>query len=41
VRVFFGSFEMVLFRFAARAAFLMFFRAAAFCLEVVIVGIEE
>jgi hypothetical protein len=36
VRVFFGSFEMVFFLFAARAAFLMFFRAADFCLELAI-----
>ena len=32
VRVFFGSFEMVLPRLAARAAFFTFFRAAALCL---------
>jgi hypothetical protein len=35
VRVFFGNFEMVFLRLAAAAAFLMFRRAAAFCLGVV------
>lgn len=34
VRVFFGSFAMVFLRLAAAAAFLMFFRAARFCLDV-------
>jgi CheY-like chemotaxis protein len=35
VRVFFGNFEMVFLRLAAAAAFLMFRRAAVFCLGVV------
>ena len=34
VRVFFGSFEIVFFRFAAAVAFLMFLRAAFFCFVV-------
>jgi len=33
VRVFFGSFEIVFFRRAAAAAFLMFLRAAALCFD--------
>src|SRR5690242_8306899 len=34
VRVFFGNLEIVFLRFAARAAFFTFLRAAAFCLDV-------
>jgi hypothetical protein len=40
VLVFFGNLEMVFFLVAARAAFLMFLRAAAFCFAVAI-GISE
>jgi hypothetical protein len=36
VRVFLGSFEIVLFRFAAFAAFFTFLRAAVFCFVVAI-----
>ena len=41
VRVLFGSFEIVFFFFAARAAFLTFLRAAAFCFELAIWQISD
>jgi hypothetical protein len=41
VRVLLGNLEMVFFFFAARAAFLAFFRAADFCFELAIGNLES